>query len=234
MPATPMAVAKCVFPLPGPPMNTTFCAVSTNSSVASLPIWLSSICAADSQAKSNPARSRWIGNRATFIWWLIERIARSVCSACSKCSISHLEAAICDSPWASRSVQALTMPSRRSSLRGIGFANAIGRPKNGPEKAPGRARRGPKYASLGGFSAQSGRLQARGWRAGGSLNVHGAQDWTRVSGLTLMLAMACRRGAQRHHGCGVAAARGDRCPTAQAAQAAKCSPASRALPLGGG
>ena len=26
---------------------------------------------------------------------------------------------------------------------------------NGPEKAPGRARRGPKYASLGGFWAQS-------------------------------------------------------------------------------
>lgn len=48
---------------------------------------------------------------------------------------------------------------------------------NGPEKAPGRARRGPKYASLGGFSAQSGRLQARGWRVGRSLNVHGAQDW---------------------------------------------------------
>ena len=60
---------------------------------------------------------------------------------------------------------------------GIGFSNAIGRPKKGPEKAPGRARRGPKYASLGGFSAQSGRLQARGWRAGRSLNVHGAQDW---------------------------------------------------------
>ena len=33
---------------------------------------------------------------------------------------------------------------------------------------------------------------------------------------------------------GDAAASGDRCPTAQAAQAAKCSPASRALPLGGG
>ena len=48
---------------------------------------------------------------------------------------------------------------------------------NGPEKAPGRARRGPKYASLGGFWAQSGRLQARGWRVGRSLNVHGAQDW---------------------------------------------------------
>jgi ABC-type glutathione transport system ATPase component len=62
-------------------------------------------------------------------------------------------------------------------LRGIGFSNAIRRPKKGPEKAPGRARRGPKYASLGGFSAQSGRLQARGWRVGRSLNVHGAQDW---------------------------------------------------------
>ncbi|MBP9931747.1 MAG: MFS transporter, partial [Rhodoferax sp.] len=47
----------------------------------------------------------------------------------------------------------------RLERKGIGFSNAIGRPKKGPEKAPGRARRGPKYASLGGFSAQSGRLQ---------------------------------------------------------------------------
>ena len=35
------------------------------------------------------------------------------------------------------------------SCGGIGFSNAIGRPKNGPEKALGRARRGPKYASPG-------------------------------------------------------------------------------------
>ena len=47
-------------------------------------------------------------------------------------------------------------------VQGIGFSNAIGRPKKGPEKAPGRARRRPKYASPGGFSAQSGRLPARG------------------------------------------------------------------------
>ena len=32
--------------------------------------------------------------------------------------------------------------------QGIGFSNAIGRPKKGPEKAPGQARCGPKYASL--------------------------------------------------------------------------------------
>ncbi len=79
----------------------------------------------------------------------------------------------------------------------IGISNAIGRPKKWPKKAIGRARRGPKCASLGGFSAQSGRLEARGWRVGRSLNVHGAQDWTWVSGSTLMLAMACRHSAQR-------------------------------------
>lgn len=66
-----------------------------------------------------------------------------------------------------------------SDVLGIGFSNAIGRPKRGPEKAPGRVRRqvrsGPKCASLGGFSAQSGPLQARGWRVGRSLNVHGSQ-----------------------------------------------------------
>ncbi len=79
----------------------------------------------------------------------------------------------------------------------IGILNAIGRPKKWPKKALGRARRGPKCASLGGFSVQSGRLEARGWRVGRSLNVHGAQDWTWVSGSTLMLAMACRHSAQR-------------------------------------
>ena len=92
---------------------------------------------------------------------------------------------------------ALRMPPAALE-KGIGFSNAIGRPKNGPEKAPGRARRGTKCASPGGFSAQSGRLQARGWRVGRSLTVHGAQDWTPLSGLTLMLAMACRHSAQRH------------------------------------
>ena len=61
--------------------------------------------------------------------------------------------------------------------RGIGFSNAIGRPEKGPENALGRARRAPKDARLGGFSVQSGRLQARGWRVGRSLNVHGSQDW---------------------------------------------------------
>lgn len=60
---------------------------------------------------------------------------------------------------------------------GIGFSNAIGRPEKGPENALGRARRAPKDARLGGFSVQSGRLQARGWRVGRSLNVHGSQDW---------------------------------------------------------
>ena len=74
----------------------------------------------------------------------------------------------------------------------------------GSRPSPQRA---PKYASLGGFSTRSGRLEARRWRAGRSLNLHGAQDWTLVSGLTLMLAMACRHSAQRHPGCRVAAAR---------------------------
>lgn len=57
--------------------------------------------------------------------------------------------------------------SRRRRGR-IGFSNAIGRPEKRPEKAPGRARRGPKYASLGGFSAQSGPLGARGCRGIGN------------------------------------------------------------------
>src|SRR3972149_11965985 len=35
IPDIAMAVAKCVLPVPGPPMSTTFCAVSVNDSVAS-------------------------------------------------------------------------------------------------------------------------------------------------------------------------------------------------------
>ena len=35
MPDTAMAVAKCVLPVPGPPMNTAFSALSVNDSVAS-------------------------------------------------------------------------------------------------------------------------------------------------------------------------------------------------------
>ena len=40
----------------------------------------------------------------------------------------------------------------------IGFSNAIGRPKKGPEKALGRACRGPKYASLGVWRLGAGEL----------------------------------------------------------------------------
>jgi hypothetical protein len=72
----------------------------------------------------------------------------------------------------------LTAASRSYGIQvRIGFSNAIGRPKNGPENASGQARRGPKCVSLGGCSAQSGCLEARGWRVGRFLNVHGSQDW---------------------------------------------------------
>src|SRR5665647_1173110 len=46
-------------------------------------------------------------------------MARSVCSASSRCSINHFEDAVDDSPWAIRSVQAPTMPCRRSSLSSV-------------------------------------------------------------------------------------------------------------------
>jgi hypothetical protein len=71
---------------------------------------------------------------------------------------------------------------RTLSVRpGIGLSNAIRRPKNGPEKALGRARRGSKYASLGGFSAQSGRLSvcrlaAAGLKVFGRFRLAGL-DW---------------------------------------------------------
>src|SRR5665647_893338 len=46
-------------------------------------------------------------------------MARSVCSASSRCSINHFEDAVDDSPWAIKSVQAPTMPCRRSSLSSV-------------------------------------------------------------------------------------------------------------------
>lgn len=75
--------------------------------------------------------------------------------------------------------------------RGIGFSNAIGRPKKGASKG---SRPSPQRAEV----RKSGRPEARGWRVGRSLTVHGSQDWTRVSGLTLMLVMTFRHSAQHH------------------------------------
>ena len=46
--------------------------------------------------------------------------------------------------------------SSNKNVWGIGFPNAIGRPKKGFEKARGRARGAPKYVSLGGFRAPIG------------------------------------------------------------------------------
>jgi hypothetical protein len=77
-------------------------------------------------------------------------------------------------------------------------------------------------------------MWVRAWRVGRSLAISGAPDGTGVSGLTLMLVMTFRHSAQHHPGRRVAAARSDSYPTAQATQAAKFSPGSRALPLGGG
>ena len=83
----------------------------------------------------------------------------------------------------------------------IGISSAVGRLKKRPKLASGGVlRRGLKYAGLGGLWAESGRLEARGWRVGMRLTVHGSQDRTRVSGLTSMLAMACRHCAQGHPG----------------------------------
>jgi hypothetical protein len=61
MPETATAVARCVLPVPGPPMNTTFCAVSVKAIVASV---LTKLFIHLLAAKSNRARSRWMGNRA--------------------------------------------------------------------------------------------------------------------------------------------------------------------------
>ena len=98
--------------MPGPPISTTFCAVSVKARLASSLIRRASALEA---LKSKLARSRCIGSLAMFIWWLTERMARSVCSCSSRCSSSHLDEAVFDSPCAVNSAQAVAMPCRRSS-----------------------------------------------------------------------------------------------------------------------
>src|SRR5665647_407045 len=46
-------------------------------------------------------------------------MARSVVSACSRCSISHREDSVDVAPWASKSVQALAMPCNRNPLSSV-------------------------------------------------------------------------------------------------------------------
>jgi hypothetical protein len=73
MPDTPMAVARCVLPVPGPPTNTTLCASSVKLVAASV---LTSLRSTGETSKSKPAMSRCTGNFAACIWWLTERMAR--------------------------------------------------------------------------------------------------------------------------------------------------------------
>src|SRR5450755_2034819 len=114
MPDTPMAVAKCVLPVPGPPTRTTFCAGSVNAVSAS--VWTSLRSTGD-PSKSKPARSRCTGNLAACIWWLTERIARSAVSACSRCSTNQRDVSSpALLPCSIRSTQAVAMPCRRRPL----------------------------------------------------------------------------------------------------------------------
>jgi hypothetical protein len=57
------------------------CASSVKAVLASV---VTSLRSTGETSKSKPARSRCIGNLAACIWWLTERMARSVPSACSK------------------------------------------------------------------------------------------------------------------------------------------------------
>ena len=114
MPDTPMAVAGWVLPVPGPPTNTALCASSVKAVLARV---ATSLRSTGETSKSKPARSRCTGNFAVCIWWLTERIARSVVSACSRCSMSQCE----DStpllpPCSIRSTQAPAMPCWRSDF----------------------------------------------------------------------------------------------------------------------
>ncbi len=114
MPATPMAVAKCVLPVPGPPTSSALCASSVKAVVARVATRLRST---GETSKSKPARSRCTGNFATCIWWLTERIARSAASACSRCSMSQREDSMpALPPCSTRSAQAPAVPCWRSDL----------------------------------------------------------------------------------------------------------------------
>lgn len=59
--STPMAVARCVLPVPGPPISTMFCAAFTKAHWCKSRTKVSSTFAA---WKSNPAKSRCMGKRA--------------------------------------------------------------------------------------------------------------------------------------------------------------------------
>ena len=101
----------------------------------------------------------------------------------------------------------------------------------GSRPSPQRA---PKYASLGGFSTRSGRLEARRWRPA-ELASWQAFEPSRRAGLDPGLRVDPDVG----HGLPTQRAapprlQGGRSPTARAAKAAKCGPASRTRPLGGG
>ncbi|MNS21720.1 hypothetical protein D3C72_534890 [compost metagenome] len=100
-------------PVPGPPMNTTFCAVSVNSRLDKS---LTRRASALEALKSKPAKSRCMGSLAMFIWWFTERTARSACSCWRRCSSSHFDEVVEASPCEASSSQALAMPCRRSSL----------------------------------------------------------------------------------------------------------------------
>ena len=112
MPDTASAAAGWVLPVPGPPISTTLCEVSVKLRLASSLISRAAVLEA---LKSKLSRSRCNGSLAMFIWWLTERMARSVCSSCRRCSSSHLVDAVFDSPCTVNSAQAVAMPCRRSS-----------------------------------------------------------------------------------------------------------------------
>src|ERR1035441_9675455 len=66
-----------------------------------------------------------MGNLAAFIWLRMDRMPRSLFSACSKCSINHFDDAVDVAPWAIKSVQALAMPCKRRALSTVAISIMI-------------------------------------------------------------------------------------------------------------
>jgi hypothetical protein len=84
-----------------------------NSQLASC---VTSLRSTGETSKSKPARSRCTGNLAVAIWWLTERVARSLASALSMCSMSQRDRSSSALFCSPSSAQVAAMPCSRSAL----------------------------------------------------------------------------------------------------------------------
>mmetsp|Transcript_59148 Transcript_59148/g.139281 ORF Transcript_59148/g.139281 Transcript_59148/m.139281 type:complete len:209 (+) Transcript_59148:7873-8499(+) len=156
MASMPSAVARCVLPVPGPPMSTTLCAASVNCAVCSLRTSVSSTALA---SKSKLARSRCAGKRAAVIWYAMERTLRSAPSASSSCSISCSGSSAAWRQCATSSGQLDAMPCSLSAFSRVTISVLMSVP---PVGCAARRSAGRRRGALPSAPVWVGSV--RGWR----------------------------------------------------------------------